>query len=114
MTGGGYLREVRVPRMTLIKMKLRIDQLEREIADRVSGEILLRNDLRATAAALKITITMIDKLNRLPTQPPPRVLGEDLRNLEGARFMSITSSEPPALRIQSEGTQRGQEMRKGE
>jgi hypothetical protein len=99
----GFLREIRLPRLSVTKLKLRIDQLEREIVDLAGQNRILgsRNwELRASSIhmgeecarfqlEMAKAVALIDALDRAPTAPPPRMNGAQRRQLESLRLMSI-------------------------
>ena len=86
----GFVREIRIPRLSVTKLKAQRDDAERRAYETTKHRDACFAEVSLYADRLAIAVALIDKLNRMPTQPLPRVLGADVAVLEGLRLMSIT------------------------
>ena len=81
--GGGYIREVRLPRLTLAK-------LQSEKLDALRRELEAVNNARVLIAALKDAVALIDEMEKDVMRPPfQRLTGAQLRRREAARLLSL-------------------------
>jgi len=89
----GFVREARVPRLTLATLQARIRQ--RDASIKQIGELhtnlhtRYQTDRLALLAALKDAVKLIEEVSDRCIQPPPRLDGAQIKRLETIRLLSL-------------------------